>query len=414
MRKLKLVMIPLLAVLFLGLGSGPSQAALFVQCPGDWDGDMVPNEFLPDGVTPNPDYNPNVVCMHISGGDGYLKMADGTDLYSFGFGEVPPPKQVPLRRVMNRQSLKARAPAPHIELQEGQELYLTLTNVGMTMRPDLFDTHSVHWHGYPNAAPMFDGLPEPSPTPNMGASFTYYYYAGVPGTYFYHCHVEAAEHMQMGMIGTLHVHPSQNGTSITYGGKTFTKFAYNDGDGSTGYHRDFHLQITAFDSNFHIQHEAVQPLPFADMHDNYPMFNGRGYPDTVNVSNNGVTPDKKILNKNGFWAQRANSLVKATSGQTILLRIGNVSTTHLYTITSTLGVPMKVVGQGAAQRKSPAGVDVTYEANVLNFGGGQAYDVLIDTTGVPAGTYFIYATDLSNLSNGDEERGGLMTEVVIN
>ena len=51
--------------------------------------------------------------------------------------------------------------------------------------------------------------------------------------------------------------------------------------------------------------------------------------------------------------------------------------------------------------------------NVLNIAGGQAFDVIIDTTGVPAGTYFLYTTNLANLSNGPEDRGGIMTEINI-
>jgi FtsP/CotA-like multicopper oxidase with cupredoxin domain len=399
------------------LSVAPSEAALFVQCPGDLNGDLKPDPFLLDEngnptTVPNPDYASNVVCMHISGGDGFAKMGDGSDQYALGFGLVNP--QTPLNRTMVAQQLKARFPAPTIILEEGQELYLTMTNVGMTMRPDLFDPHSIHWHGFPNAAPMFDGLPEPSITANMGASFTYYYNAAVPGTYFYHCHVEASEHMQMGMIGNLWVKPQQDGTSIRHGGRTFTKFAYNDGNGSTGYDRMYPVQLTGFDSNFHAKSLAIQALPFAAMYDNYPMINGRGYPHTINTADTTTHANQRILNSEGFWAQRLDSLITAKSGQRILLRVSNVSTTHLYTLATTLGVPMKVVGRGAALLRGPTGQDTSFEVSTLNIGGGQAYDVIVDTQGVPAGTYFLYATDLSNLSNGDQERGGIMTEIVIN
>ena len=82
------------------------------------------------------------------------------------------------------------------------------------MRPDLFDPHSVHFHGFPQAASIFDGVPESSATINMGSTFTYYYNIvdGLAGTYMYHCHVEATEHMQMGMVGNLYIDPKQNGT----------------------------------------------------------------------------------------------------------------------------------------------------------------------------------------------------------
>jgi hypothetical protein len=60
------------------------------------------------------------------------------------------------------------------------------------------------------------------------------------------------------------------------------------------------------------------------------------------------------------------------------------------------------------------GKDVSYELSVLNIGGGQATDVIIDTTGVSPGTYFLYTTNLQFLSNDAEERGGIMTEIVLN
>jgi FtsP/CotA-like multicopper oxidase with cupredoxin domain len=396
MRPTRLLIIPLLMIFMLIVGIMPAGAGIFVQCPGDTNGDLIPDQ---------PGYE-NVVCKHITGGDGFVKMADGTDTYIFSFGEVDhTDPDFNLASVVTDYTLKAMAPAPRIELDEGQELYLTLTNVGMIMRPDLFDPHSVHWHGFPNAAPIFDGLPEPSTTPIMGGSVTYYYSAAVPGTYFYHCHVEAAEHMQMGMIGNLWVNPAQNGNTAFYSSGLY---AYNDEDGSTGYDVAYPVQLTGFDSNFHQAHINVQPLPFADMYDDYPMINGRGYPDTINTS------AAAIVNQDGFKAQAVHSLITADSGQRILLRLSNVSTTHLYTVATTLGVPMKVVGRGAALLKGPTGLDTSYEVSVLNVGGGQAFDVIVDTTGVPSGTYFLYTTNLANLSNGNEERGGIMTEIAIN
>jgi FtsP/CotA-like multicopper oxidase with cupredoxin domain len=377
----------------------PASAAIQVQCPEDNDGIDADG----DGDPTN-----DIVCMHISGGDGFAKMADGKDQYMFGFGLVP--LETEPAQVLTDMTLKATLPSPLITLREGQELYLTMSNVGMIMRPDLFDPHSVHWHGFPNAAPIFDGLPEPSPTANMGASFTYYYNAKVPGTFFYHCHVEAAEHMQMGMIGNLWVYPKQDQEGPIGGSD---KFAYNDGDGSTGYDVEYPLQLTGFDSVFHDNHIAVQALPFAEMFDDYTLINGRGYPDTVNpnpIVNNAVG----FGGGENFAAQNVDSLITAKAGDRILLRVSNVSTTHQYAITTTLGIPMEVVGRGAALLRGPTGKDTSMDVNVLNVGGGQHFDVILDTAGVPPGTYVLYTTNLENLANGNEEMGGLMTEIVLN
>ena len=118
----------------------------------------------------------------------------------------------------------------------------------------------------------------------MGATLTYYYNVVEPGTYMYHCHVEATEHMQMGMLGNLYVRPAQNGTppsSRSEAGRIFDTFAYNDGDGSTGYDVEFPHPDRLLRPDFHDASVTVQPLPFALMQDDYPMLNGRGYPDTV-------------------------------------------------------------------------------------------------------------------------------------
>ena len=388
--KLRLICsIALSAILLCGT---VADATIQVQCPGDTNGDA---RWTGAEVRP-----PNTECLHLAAGDGFITMADGHLQYIFGFADVT---GMPQGVVMSEAMMSAEFPAPTIKVKEGTTVYLTLTNVGMMMRPDLFDPHSVHWHGFPNASPVFDGEPMASISINMGASLTYYYQTPDPGTYMYHCHVEATEHMQMGMLGNLYVTPLQDGTSV--GGCTSQKYVYNDGDGSTCYDVDFPIQIHAFDSNFHDLHLAVQPLPFAMMKDNYPMLNGRGYPDTVNT---GWLPAP--AENGGKPSQKMNAKITAAAGQKILLRMSSLATVDFYTL-SVLGIPMKVVGKDAKILRSSTGTNLSYNASSVTLGGGESYDVILDTAGVPAGTYFLYTTDLNNLNNNEQDFGGMMTEI---
>ena len=111
-----------------------------------------------------------------------------------------------------------------------------LTNVGLAQRPDLFDEHTVHWHGFKNVIPFFDGEPTGSVSIPQGQTFTYVYLSHDPGTYMFHCHVEDTEHVHMGMTGIVFVRPAQDGNTSLY---PSGKYAYNDGDGSTGFDREF-------------------------------------------------------------------------------------------------------------------------------------------------------------------------------
>ena len=365
------------------LAAGPLSAEIFVQCPA----------------------GPGVVCRHLSAGDGFIRMADGEVKYVFGFSDVT---GVPAADVMTTGTLAANFPGPTIEVKEGDRLYLTLSNVGMAMRPDLFDPHSVHWHGFPNAAPIFDGMPDGSVAINQGASLTYFYNVVDPGTYMYHCHVEATEHMQMGMLANLYVHPAQDGTPYTDGlGRTFTKFAYNDGDGSTGFDVEVPIQIGSMDGAFHDASSSIQPLPFANMKDTYAMLNGRGYPDTVSA-----TPPTPPADNGGKVSQPIDSRIVATAGQRILLRISNLNVTRFNTL-ATYGLPMRVVGVDARLLRGPSGQDTSYQTSSITIGGGQTVDVILDTHGVPPGTYPLYTTNLNFLSNDTQDLGGMMTEIVV-
>jgi FtsP/CotA-like multicopper oxidase with cupredoxin domain len=369
--------------------------------------------------------------MHLTAGDGFISMADGSTLYSFGFADVTSKAadQVML------DTLNANFAAPTIELQQGKDFYLTLTNVSMAMRPDLFDPHTVHFHGFPQQPPVFDGMPEGSFGVNMGSSVTYYYKLNDPGTYMYHCHQEATEHMQMGMLGNLFVKPSQdtlpaqsfaNGFPHTPWNETLKvgkRYVYNDRDGSTAYDVVKPLQLGSMDHVFHKLHLGVQPLPFKNMKDTYPMINGRGYPDTVKDAPLDP-PQEKVdflsgQNVTAESSQPVTSLVTAKKGERILLRLTNLNVTNYYTITAQ-GLPMKVVGVGARQLRGPEatpgmndGKDLYYETSSVTLGGGESTEVLIDTSQVEAGTYFLYTTNLNFLSNFNEDNGGMMTEIVI-
>ena len=409
--------------LLVAFNASAQESNIYIQCPTstllhpDTDADPTTREA-------------GIKCDHLAAGDGMVTMADdaGKELYIFSFARLALPgiDGAPDEAsgeypgwVMDQGMLAANAPAPTIAVDEDDELFLSLTNVGMAMRPDLFDPHTVHWHGFPNASAVFDGVPDASISINMGATLTYYYLAKDAGTYMYHCHVEAAEHMQMGMLGNLYVRPRQNKlpaqslngfahTPWDEATQTGNRYAYNDGDGSTRYDVEYPIQIGSFDPDFHDASFGVQPLPFAGMRDRYFLLNGRGYPDTAdNVIHSTVDPLGNTQD-----SQPVDSLITAAPGEKILLRISNLSVTSFYTL-GTNGLKMEVVGLDARLLRDDDGNNMYYMTNSLTLGGGQSADVIL-TAPTTAGTYFLYTKNLDKLANDAENFGGMMTEIRIN
>jgi len=135
------------------------------------------------------------------------------------------------------------------------------------------------------------------------------------------------------------------------------------------------------------------------------MINGRGYPDTINTN-----PIYNAMADN--TSQKISSLIKATSGQKILLRISDSSISDFHSLT-VMGIPMLVIGKDARLLRSTSGVNLYYQTTSIKTGGGETYDVILDTTGVAPGTYFMYDARLNHLSNDTEDYGGMMTEIVI-
>jgi FtsP/CotA-like multicopper oxidase with cupredoxin domain len=365
-----------------------------------------------------------IKCKHLSGGDGFATMADAPadapPTYIFGFSDLGVTTSDPAQ-IIEKGTLAANEPAPTIEVDEGDEFFLTLSNVAMAMRPDLFDGHSVHWHGFAQAATIFDGLPDASVAVVPGASITYYYNVVDPGTYMYHCHVEAAEHMQMGMLGNLYVHPAQDFTGGGAGsgvpkakrkGGTSANapwgYAYNDGDGSTAYDQEYAIQMAGFDPDFHQADLTFQNLPFSAMRDRYFLLNGRSYPDTVDPNVHYTQAANGVIHP----SQPLNSLIRARKGERVLLRISNLSITQFSTL-ATNGIPMRVVGMDARLLRGDDGTNLSYKTNSITIGGGQTVDAILDTADVPVGTYFLYNTNLHHLANDATNFGGMMTEIRI-
>ncbi|WP_440130241.1 multicopper oxidase domain-containing protein [Trinickia symbiotica] len=455
-----------------------------------------------------------IKCQQISGGDGYSTMGDGVQTYMFSFGPLsgladirnglpgteppsifnmpgdpykdatfngavgltadgaavdptsPPNEQlisghVDPRPIMDIGVMNGNIPAPTMAIDEDDEFFLTLTNVGMIMRPDLFERHTVHFHGYPNASSFYDGVPDASVAINIGASFTYYYLAPDAGTYFWHCHITPPEHLQMGMVGQIFVRPRQNrvpaGASLYQGlvaqqldprtacgadihnpqrgagtdilcstplpaansvlhalnkSGAPTLYAYNDGDGSTAYDVEYPIQIHGFDPNFHFIGMTFNPEPFTDMKDKYFLLNGRGYPDTVNP--NPLTT--QVADGTSHYSQPLPTLINIPAGGRALLRISDLDVTEYQTLAS-LGIPMHVIGINARLLRDMAGNDMTYFTNSITLGGGESLDLILDasdTTKYPAGsTFYLYTPNLDHLANDAENFGGLMTEVHI-
>ena len=374
--------------------------------------------------------------------DIYAPVEKSGGMYNFGFRDVTeldglgiPTPSTTTNPFILAQKGQTQASAPMMVFDEGDAIQLTLTNLGLQQRPDLTDSHTVHWHGFRNALPSFDGVPEMSTAVPIKGDFPYYYHPTDPGTYMYHCHFEDVEHVQMGMTGIVFVRPAQNktgaGTTVPvsrYAGGTAPGaplgYAYNDGDGSTAYDREFGIFLTEAWAAAHYADAHIQISDWSDYHPDIWLMNGRTYPDTLAPNGGGTDPTTgNLIAPAGhleLQSQPISSLIQCAAGEKVLLRFVNLGYTQASMRLA--GTKMHVVGKDATPLRGVGtggkrtGVDTSYYTGTIHIGAGESYDAIFTApakTGAGYDTYLLHNAAMGALSvpGSPGILGGHLTEI---
>jgi FtsP/CotA-like multicopper oxidase with cupredoxin domain len=264
------------------------------------------------GTSPAPAFNFIAAAAHIT-------TPDGGSLLFWGFGDAS--TGVP------------QYPGPTLIVNEGDTVTINLTNyvtepVSMTF-PGL-DVTSPQGAVFPmgDRTQLTSVVPEAAPN---GGTRTYTFTASRPGTFYYQSGSNQPIQLRMGLFGAIVVRPAQNGTPMTINDtdyrflrglytlatgttgtgitKTFTQFGYNDGDGSTGYDREFLFITSDMDPAFHSWMEFGGAYDISTWKANYWFINGRCGPDTMDMPNVGNLP-----------YQPYNALPSMHPGEVLLVR----------------------------------------------------------------------------------------------
>jgi FtsP/CotA-like multicopper oxidase with cupredoxin domain len=316
----------------------------------------------------------------------------GLTTYMFGFRDVTSLTAAQIQA----QKTRAQASAPIMYFDEGQPYTVKLTNLGLALRPDLIDSHTVHWHGFRNAIPMFDGEPTSSVSVPIGRSLTYYYRPRNPGTYMYHCHFEDTEHVQMGMTGTIFVRPAINTPTQRY--------AYNDP--STAYDREYVMFLSEVWSEAHWDDAHIQLPEWSDYNPEFFLLNGRTYPETLLPNGDPMSSAAGSLQ-----FQPISSLIQANAGERVLLRFVNLGFQSQSMMLG--GIKMRVVARDAMRLVGRSGADLSFSTNSVTIGAGESVDAIFMAPSVSTqSTYLLYNRNYQRMGNGGGAGlGGQMTEV---
>ncbi len=364
--------------------------------------------------------------LSLVGSDGWIHLPDANPVgayfpdpwapapfntYMFGFRNVTGLNQTQI----SNQKMKVQASAPLLALQENQTFVIELGNLGLQMRPDLVDSHTVHWHGFRNAIPMFDGEPSSSVAVPIGRTLKYVYVPKDAGTYMYHCHFEDVEHVHMGMTGMAIIRPAQNGNTSFY---PSGKYVYNDGDGSTGYDREYMMFMSEVWAFAHWCDAHIQLPDWSDYKPDFYLLNGRSYPDTIAPAGGGtdLAGSGELIAPPGhpeLQYQPYSSLVKVNEGERVLLRFSNLG---YETQAMTLGgIPMRVVGKDATLLRGWDGSNNSFTTSTVTIGPGESVDAIFTAPAHQGGNpdrYMLYNRNFYRMNNaGGSGYGGQTTEI---
>lgn len=322
----------------------------------------------------------------------------------------------------------AQISAPLLYCDDGDDLRITLENLGLGVRPDLFDPHTIHWHGFANQIPYFDGVPDASLSVPSGSELTYRYLPTDVGTYMYHCHVEDVEHVHMGLTGMVFIRPSEASPQWSaYNAANFgnelvpgTKYAYYHN--KTDYDREYAIILTELNVENHWNDAHIQESDWSEYRSTFGLMNGRSYPDTVLLNGpffdrypsgnedilTGVWRDSQLsADDTARLAHQPNSaLIQANAGERVLLRISNLGFDEHSMVLP--GINLEIVGRdakllysGRADYLPGSGRDgdVTSNTYRIDIGPGESRDIILvapDTsaTGTGHDTYPFYDRSL--------------------
>jgi hypothetical protein len=294
-------------------------------------------------------------------------------------------------------------PSPIIWGETDDKIYVTLINLGMPTA-GIMDAHTVHMHGA-HVATQLDGFPETSFGVPMWMDFdkappvaTYFFQPEHPGTYMYHCHIEASEHVQMGMYGALVVYPSmkslalagirklKNGSWTCKGNlqehiskiATNRNFAYNDI--RSYFDKEYIMLLSDIDTRWHDSVETGGDFNPVEFRPDFWLINGRAFPDTLLP--HPLTPSSSS-NKEGSQLNY-ESYVHVKTGEMFLLRMINmgyqVVPWHIH------GWHFAVIGKDAnpspflkiSETLGLKGHDGMERGFTATIGSGETFDLLIE------------------------------------
>ncbi len=294
-----------------------------------------------------------------------LKMADGTKIWAFGY--------------TNNPNGPAQIPGPPLTVDQGDTVNLTLIDdhdPTKTSYNPAGDGHTIHLHGLDLPSTM-DGDPMTAPGGHavmQGQRYTYHFVAQQPGTYWYHCHESAPEHIQMGMYGAFIIRPHGQPNVAYPGTPSFDKsYTFVLSEMDSGEHKADYSNL----------YKGTDDPNWTQYRPDYFLINGKTWPDTMMDPNDSIT---------------------ATVGQTVLVRLINagnsVHSMHSH------GFHFLVVGSDGRKLDSP------YYKDTLDIGPGERYDIIFNLNQV--GRYMFHDhTEYATTNNGSYP-GGMMTMITVN
>lgn len=298
--------------------------------------------------------------------DATVTMPDGRQIYVFGYTDDP--------------NGPAKVPGPTITVNQGDTVNLTLVNdkdpTRNAQNPD-GDGHTIHLHGL-DLPSAFDGDPMTMPGDQAvmnGQSYTYHFVANYAGTYYYHCHQNVTEHLQMGMYGAIIVMPKNASNQAYANTPTFDK--------------QYSFVLSEFDSQEHAtDYQAIRgngaEANWGDYKPNYFLINGKAWPDTL------TDPTTNI---------------SATVKQKVLIRLINAG--NIPHSIHTHGFHFQVIGSDGRALPAPYQIKDT-----ILIGPGERYDLLLTFDQV--GRYMLHDHIDQNDTNDGKYPGGMMTLMNIN